>query len=126
MYTERLLLQVEASRVGWNVITPPVVKGASGASHPFSFLASSGNLRYGFDIYEKVSEVEVLKSYIKELDTKASVQIVTPGNAVSEGARRLARDYGIKVLAENEVHSFFEEALLRMDPEAVRGLRLTT
>ena len=107
MYTERLLLEVQASRVGWTTIKPPLVKGTSGTLHSFSFLASSGAVLYGFDFYDTVTEIEVLKSYIKSFDTGTGVQIVVGVGKATEKAKALAREYGMRMLLEEEIRPYF-------------------
>lgn len=124
MYTERLLLEVEASRLGWNVVKPPVVTGRSGVVHSFSFLATSGKMRYGFDVYDEVTEIQVINSFIKGFDTDVSVQIISSEGRATQSAKKLATEYRIKVLSEAELRTFFEEMLLKKGAEPGHSLRL--
>ena len=115
MYTEKLLLEVQASRLGWSTVKPSSVRGRSGTSHQFSYLASSGDLLYGFDVCDEVSEVEVLRSYIKGYDTGVSVHIVSREGRTTQVAKQLLREYGMRVLTEADIVPFFDELLLRKE-----------
>ena len=117
MYAERLTLEVEAARLGWTVVKPPRVRGTSGVEHSFSFLATSGNIRYAFDVYDQVTEVEVLKSYSRKFDTGAIVNLVSSRGTISPEAQSLAKEYGMKILRPDEVAPFFRSALISNNAE---------
>jgi len=115
MYTEKLLLEVQATRLGWSSVKPSSVRGRSGTQHQFSYLASSGDLLYGFDVCDEVSEVEVLRSYIKGYDTGVSVYLVSREGKTNPVAKQLLREYGMRVLTEADIVSFFDELLIRKE-----------
>jgi hypothetical protein len=115
MYTEKLLLEVQAARLGWSTVRPSLARGRSGTQHQFSYLASSGGLLYGFDVCDEVSEVEVLRSYIKSYDTGVLVQIVSRVGKTTQVAKQLLREYGMRVLTEADIVPFFDELLLRKE-----------
>jgi len=104
---EKLALEVSAIRAGLTPVSPHVLQGDSGVEHRFDLLFSDGNRNYGFDFYEKVTEIEVLRSYAKMLDTRMSVNIVCPGPVVTESARELASFYDIEILSPANAESFF-------------------
>ena len=113
MYTEKLLLEVQVKRLGWSTVKPSSVRGRSGTQHQFSYLASSGDVMYGFDVCDEVSEVEVLRSYIKGFDTGVTVEIVSREGKTTPVAKQLLREYGMKVLTEADIVPFFDDLLLR-------------
>ena len=125
MYTEKLLLEVQVKRVGWRAVSPSTARGRSGTQHQFSFLASSGDLMYGFDVCEEVSEVEVLRSYIKGYDTGVAVQLVSREGRTNPVASKLLREYGMRVLTEADIVPFFDELLLKKDVDATSKMSLT-
>ncbi len=112
MYIEKLTLQVEAKRVGWNVVEPPAVRGDSGVVHSFSFLASKGAMTYAFDIYEAVTEMEILRTYIKKLDGKVFASVICTSGKWTESAEKLAKEYSVRILRNDEVEPFFDSLLL--------------
>ena len=126
MFTERLLLEVQASKLGLNAMKPPLVKGRSGTVHSFSFLASSEKVLYGFDAYERVSEIEVLKSYVKAYDTGVALAIVSLEGAVTDSARQLLREYKMAVLNESEIPGYFDKLLLKKDADPSGMLSVTS
>jgi len=117
LYAERLTLEVEAARLGWTVVKPPRVRGTSGVEHSFSFLATSGSIRYAFDVYDEVTEVEVLKSYSRKFDTGAIVNLVSSRGTISPEAQNLAKEYGMKILRSDEIAPFFRSALISNNAE---------
>ena len=112
MYAEKLTLEVEAAKLGWKVVKPPRVKGTSGVEHSFTFLATSGNISYAFDVYDQVTEIEVLKSYARKFDTGSIVNLVSEGGTSSSEAQSLAKEYGMKILRPEEIRPFFRSALV--------------
>ncbi|MDG7013160.1 MAG: hypothetical protein JRN11_05780 [Nitrososphaerota archaeon] len=99
MEFERLAIEVGATKAGLKPVVPRTVQGESGVVHSFSLLFSDGGRVQAFDIYDSVSEIEVVKSYAKKLDTGCPVNIVCPEGNVTEGAGRLAASYGIRIVS---------------------------
>jgi hypothetical protein len=125
LYAEKLELEVEAANLGWKVVKPPRVRGNSGVEHSFSFLATSGNINYAFDVYEEVTDLEVLKSYVRKFDTGSIVNLVSRKGTASSEAQSLAKDYGMKILRPDEISPFFRSALISNSSdqnEAKKGL----
>jgi hypothetical protein len=123
LFSERLALEVNAAALGLEVVNPPVVIGRSGVAHRFTFLASSGNRYYAFDLYDAATETEVLRSYIKAFDTGVVINVVCSQGKRDEMAQRLAAEYNMKILTEPEIPTFFKSMLLRRGPEAVGAER---
>ncbi len=108
MYLETLMLEIHANKAGWRIIKPPLVQGQSGGIQKFSFLATDETCTYGFDIYDDVSEEDVIGTYVKRLDTNALTIIVNLRGRASKEVSRLADNYGITILGPAEIDSFFE------------------
>jgi hypothetical protein len=113
MYYEKLALEVGATVAGFKVINPPAVEGSSGVEHRFSFAAIEGSTVYCFDIYNDVGEIEIIKSYIKKMDTGARVFVVCLSGRPGPQAEGLARNYDMEILGPKEVGDFFEERIAR-------------
>jgi len=111
MYYEKLALEVGATVAGLDVVKPPVIRGESGAEHRFTFVASDKRETYAFDVYNEVGEVEVLRTYIKKMDTGAKAFVVCLSGRPNEKAKELARNYGIDVLSPMEVGDFFSSRI---------------
>ena len=107
MEFEKLAVEVSANRAGLAEVRPPVLKGESGVQHRFSLLFSDGSSNYALDLYERVSEVQVVRSYAKKFDTRSSVGIISLGGSVTEAAVALARSYGMRIAGPAEIDSFF-------------------
>ena len=107
MYFERLVLEIHANNAGWRTIKPPFCMGESGVQQKFSFLATDETCVYGFDIYNEVTEEEVLRTYMKRLDTKVLTVIVNLRGRPKMEVARIADDYGITILGPAEIESFF-------------------
>jgi len=112
MRVERLALEVEAKRLGWLVLDPPVLVGRSGVEHTFSFLASTGSLKRGIDIFVDTDEIDVLKAYVKKYDTGATVDILCTTGKASEAAKVLAKEYGMKIITVEGIKDFFSSSVL--------------
>jgi len=123
LYAERLTLEVEAANLGWTVVKPPRVRGISGVEHSFSFLATSGKINYAFDVYDQVTELEVLKSYSRKFDTGSIVNIVSSKGTASPEAQSLAKEYGMKILTPEEIAPFFRSALISNSPDQKEAKR---
>ena len=121
MYYERLSLEVMATKLHWQIVSPPTLTGRSGITHRFDFLAMDGENQLAFDICEQLSETDVIKTYTKKLDTGASTYIVCPTEKISEGAGKLIAEYGLKVLRSDNIESAFKA---RMVEQRSRGSRL--
>ncbi len=107
MYFERLVLEIHSNNAGWKVIKPPFLNGVSGVPQKFSFLATDDACNYGFDIYNDVSEEEVLRTYMKRMDTKALAVIVSLSGRPKKEVAQLADQYGITILSPGDIESFF-------------------
>jgi hypothetical protein len=113
MYYEKLALEVGATVAGLEVMNPPTLSGASGVQHRFSFAAAEEETVYGFDMYNEVGEIEIIKSYIKKMDTGARVFVVCLSGHPGPQAAELARNYDMVILGPKEVGDFFEERIAR-------------
>ena len=111
MYAEKLTLEVQSLRRGLTPRKPSTARGPSGIVHSFSFVASDEQSTYCFDIYDEVTEIEVLKSYIKKIDTGYPLNLVV-GGRVSPLASSLAKEYGMAVVRPNEIPEFFRSKVL--------------
>ena len=123
MFAEKLSLEVEAAKLGWYIVKPPRIVGNSGVEHSFSFLATSGRVKYAFDVYDQVTELEVLKSYARKFDTGSIVNLVSAKGTASAEAQSLAKEYGMKVLAPEEISPFFRSALIQNSPDQTEAKR---
>jgi hypothetical protein len=112
MFAEKLSLEVGSTKLGWEVVKPRKIRGISGIEHSFSFVTSSGRTNYAFDIYDQVTEVEVMKSYLKKYDTEAIVNLVSTKGTANPGAQRLATEYGMEILSPDEILTYFSSALV--------------
>ncbi len=123
MYYERLALEVGATVAGFNVVKPAIIRGASGTDQKFTFVASDGPEMYAFDVCSEAGEVEVMRAYVKKMDTDAKVFLVCLSGRPSPKARDLARNYGIDVLSPMEVGDFFSTRIVEhiRAPKAVRA-----
>lgn len=123
MYYEKLALEVGATVAGLNVLKPPVIRGESGIDQRFTFVASDGGNMYAFDVYNEVGEVEVLRTYIKKMDTGASAFVVCLSGRPDAKGKELARNYGIDVLSPMDVGDFFSSRITQLIrwPKAVSG-----
>jgi len=108
MYFEKLALEVNATSAGWEVINPAVVTGTSGIEHKFTFLASDSGKLYGFDLYPEIGEIEVLRTFIKEMDSKTSAVIVCLSGRPTEKASEVAAELGVRILSPAEIGEFFK------------------
>ena len=116
MYGEKLSLELLASRHECSVIKPPVVTGRSGVVHRFDFLARDGEEYLGFDVYDRLDEISVIKTFIKRTDTGASVAIICPKVHVPEALQGLLREYNMKVVSPDKIEPAFP---VRKSPYAV-------
>ena len=113
MYYEKLALEVGASVAGFTVLKPPVIRGESGIEHSFTFVATDGPSMYTFDIYSTVGQTEILRTYLKKMDTGArSFVVCLSGRPTREGLD-LADSYGIELLGPSEVGDFFSGMISR-------------
>lgn len=108
MYFEKLALEVNATSAGWVVINPATVVGTSGIEHKFTFLASDSKKPYGFDLYPEIGEVEVLRTFIKEMDAKVSAVLVCMRGKPSERAQQVAAELGVRILSPAQIGDFFK------------------
>lgn len=114
MYYEKLALEVGATVAGYEIVRPPVIRGASGTDHRFTLVAAEGSKMLAFDIYQDVGEVEILRTYIKQMDTGAEAYVVCLSGKPREKANELSANYGIKVLGPREVGDFFTGRITRL------------
>lgn len=111
MYYEKLALEVNAAASGLEVVRPATLRGKSGFDQKFGFVASDGETMYAFDIYPQVSEKEVIRTYMKKMDSGAETYIVSLQGRPSEAVSDLARGYGIEVLGPGSVGDFFSKRI---------------
>jgi hypothetical protein len=114
LYSEKLTLEIQSLRRGLTPRKPPTARGTSGIVHLFSFIAADELMTYCFDIYDEVTEIEVLKSYIKKIDTGYAVSLVT-GGRVGPLGKSLAKEYGMAVVSPNEIPEFLRSKVLTSD-----------
>ena len=114
MEFEKLLLEIQATRAGWLVAKPPVLRGVSGATHKFSFLVSKWSVNQAFDIYDNVTDIEILRSFLKKIDTGASVDVICVKGRCSSSAEALAQEYGIRVLKAADPVTLIQSVLLKV------------
>ena len=108
MYFEGLAVEIYATKAGLESVKPPRKKGASGVEHRFSFLADKEGRLCGFDFFPEVGEVEVLKSYAKQLDTGVKTYLICLKGKPTEGGAALLKEYGMRVLGPAEIAPFFD------------------
>jgi hypothetical protein len=107
MELEKLALEVSAARAGLLPVESRTIRGDSGVDHRVNLLFSDGARLYGFDFYERVTDIDVIRSYTKMFDSRASVNIVCLSGEVSEQAASLAAGYGMKILSPKAAETFF-------------------
>jgi len=107
MYFEGLILEIHANKAGWDTIKPPRCKGASGAVHDFAFLAKDDTCHYGFDIYQGVTQEEVLRTYMKKLDTRVLAVVINMSGRPRKEVGALADELGITILGPADIDTFF-------------------
>ena len=107
MYYERLALEVGATVAGLDVVKPAVISGESGVDQKFTFVAADGEVMYAFDVYPEVRDAEILRTYMKKMDTGAKTYVVCLSGRPDAKAKDLARNYGIDVLSPMDVGDFF-------------------
>jgi len=105
---EKLALEINATSAGWEVIKPPRCVGTSGIEHRFSFLASDSGHLYGFDLYPEIGELQVLRTFIKEMDTGVTGVLVCLSGKASERARELTVELKVRVLSPADIGDFFK------------------
>jgi hypothetical protein len=109
VYYERLSLEILAVKSHWQILSPPTLAGRSGAVHRFDFVAMDGQYPLAFDIYERLDETDVIKTFIKKFDTGACAFILCITGKLSEGAGKLAAEYGLDVLHPGIIEPAFRE-----------------
>jgi hypothetical protein len=119
MEFEKLALEVSAAKAGLKPVNPHVLRGASGIDHRVNLLFTDGAKLYGFDFYESVTEIEVVRSFAKKFDCKVAINIVSLSGEVTQGARELATGYGMKVLSPRAVETYF--VFEQLSPKASEG-----
>lgn len=93
------------------------VPGRSGMNHRFDLVAEGlSKSLYGFDILTHVTESEVIRVFVKQVDSDVSVQMVYTKSA-SELAERLAGSYSLGLVNARDFKRFadliaFHDALL--------------
>jgi len=112
MFYEKLALEVNAQASGLTVVRPATMRGESGNDQKFSVMATGNGQTFAFDICQQISEEQVLRTYMKQLDTGARTFIVSLGGRPSPLAVELAQNYGIGMLGPGDVGEFFSKRLL--------------
>jgi hypothetical protein len=118
---EKLALEINATSAGWEVIKPPRCVGTSGAEHKFTFLASNSGHLYGFDLYPEIGELQVLRTFIKEMDTGAAGILVCLSGKASERARELTVELKVTILSPAEIGDFFKSEKILMAEQRESG-----
>ena len=108
MYFEKLALEINATTAGWEVIEPPIRVGTSGVEHRFTFLSSDSGSLYGFDLYPEIGEIQVLRTFIKEMDTGISGVLICLSGRPSQRAQEVAAELGVRILSPAEIGRFFK------------------
>ena len=121
MYFETLALEIHSTKSGWEVIKPPRTTGVSGVEHRFTFLASKDGKMSGFDIFPEVREVEVLKAFIKEMDSGVTVYLVCLRGRPTDGGMKLAEEYGMKILGPGDIGAFFDKKTMLVAPKGMKA-----
>jgi predicted RecB family endonuclease len=123
MYYEKLALEVGATVAGLEVVKPPRIVGESGTEHRFTFVALDDTDKYAFDVYTEIKETDILRTYVKKMDTGAKTFVVCLIGRPDEKAKELARNYGIDVLTPMEVGDFFSSRITQFirSPKAARA-----
>ena len=111
MYYEKLALEVGATVAGFSVIKPAVIRGESGTDQRFTFVAADGSQMYAFDVCTEVGQVEILRMYVKKMDTGAKTFVICLSGRPKPEAQELANCYGIEVLGPKEVGDFFSKRI---------------
>ena len=121
---ETLALEIHATKAGFEIIKPARCRGTSGVDHKFSLVASEGGHVYAFDLCQDVGEVEVIRAYLKKIDTGANVTLVCLKGRPNEEGSKLAKGYDIRVLTPADIEPFFDpdsiEVLGHEKPESQR------
>ena len=117
VYFETLALEIYASKAGWEVVKPARAMGTSGVDHVFSFLASKDGHMCAIDLYKEVGQIEVLRTFLKEMDTKATVLLVCLSGRQSEEGAKLAKEYGFRILGPGDIQRMFETLEAEVSPE---------
>ena len=108
MYFESLAIEIYSTKAGWEPVKPPRTKGDSGVEHRFSFLGVQGDEGLAFDLCTDVGQVEVLRSYVKQLDTRVKVVMVCLKGRPTEEGLALAKEYGMRILSPAEIGTYFD------------------
>lgn len=117
MAFESIYLELNAKRLGCQIEKPPVVTGQSGIVHRYSFLATCGDAKYGYDVYESVDVEAVLRTYIKQVDTGVSSCIVCTSGTITDDAKELSYLYGMKILSTEQIQSASPLEVLNLTSE---------
>lgn len=104
MEQSRSLEQI-AQKSGLRIVRPPSLEGRSGVSHRFSLLTRKGSEEVAFDLYDRVDDVELLRSYLKGYDTGAVVRVVSTESPPTEKAISLAKELRVGILTADSAES---------------------
>lgn len=119
MEFEKLSLEVGALKAGLATVDPRVLQGVSGVEHRFDLLFTDGHSYFAFDFYESVTTMDVIRTFAKKFDSKATVNIVSRSGGADGDARSLAAAYGMRILTPDAVEGFF--ALEKVAPRHAFG-----
>ena len=111
MYYEQMALEVGATVAGFDVLKPPVLRGTSGVDHRFTFAAADGPQVFAFDIYQQVTQIEIIRTYVKKMDTGVKTYIVCLSGKAKDEAKELSAYYGIDILGPKEIGDFFSSMI---------------
>jgi predicted transcriptional regulator len=89
------------------------VTGKSGAKYRFDLLAEGPDKSlYGFDVIANANEGEVIRVFVKQLDSDISVSIVYTDSA-SDAAKKLARSYSMELVHARDFEGFARSTAFR-------------
>ena len=126
LYFEGLILEIHAAKAGWETVKPPHCRGVSGANHEFAFLARDETCYYAFDIYHNVTQEEVLRTYMKRLDTGVLAIIVNMSGRPRKEVGGLADELGITIMGPADIDTFFSINGADQKPGQHSGLEIPT
>jgi hypothetical protein len=101
-------LNALAKEKGCTVITPPVLKGRSGVSHEFSFLASKGDKFYGVDVLKSIGQIDAMKARIKQYDTSAFCYAISTTGKLDADVKKSVSSFGLGLFGADEVEELVD------------------
>ncbi len=93
-------LRKELESSGFDILGQQLT-GRSGVRHSFAVVAKRKDGLRAFELFEKVTEQDVVGCFAKGVDTGVRVRMVYTEGA-TEAAKRLAEGYGLKLMTWQE------------------------